>query len=188
MLNVECFSFQQVRPVKRRQEIPFHFGKIFSSDGITRDQHQFDRLGKVMLVQPETFAQQPPRPAARHRAANLAARYDAQLRRRAFRQSIPVGDETAQREPLSLLPHAGKIALLPEPGRPAQPQASGTRCLASGVWGRGGHELAIKRASGACGPRGGGCATWRGRSWWICGQEIRAAVCAGFLTVDTGVS
>jgi len=46
----------------------------------------------------------------------------------------------------------------------------------------------VKRASDVCVPCDGGCAAWRGHVWWICGQEIRAAVCAGFLTVDTGVS
>ena len=46
----------------------------------------------------------------------------------------------------------------------------------------------IKQASGACVPHGGDCARWRGRFWWICGQGIRAAVCAGFLMVDIGVS
>jgi hypothetical protein len=46
----------------------------------------------------------------------------------------------------------------------------------------------IRRASGACALRGAGCAGWRVRFWSICGQGIRAAVCAGFWTVDTGVS
>ena len=135
-LDVGCWmffiSFQQARPPQRRQKILFDLGKFFSGDGIARDQHQFDRLGKFILVLPETFAQQPPRPAAHHRAADFAAGDDAQSRRRAVRQRMPVGDEAAQREPLSLLPHAREIALLLKPRRAAQPQASGFRRLA--VW------------------------------------------------------
>ena len=64
MLNVECFSFQQIRAVQRRQKILFHPGKFFPSDGIARDQNQFDRLREFMLMPPEAFAEQPPRPAA----------------------------------------------------------------------------------------------------------------------------
>ena len=190
MLDVECFSlsFQQARPPQRRQEILFDLDKFFSGDGIPGDQHQFDRLGKFVLVLAETLAQQPPRPAAHHRAADFAAGDDAQSRRRALRQQMPVGDETTQREPLSLLPHTREITLLPKPRRSAQPQASGLRRLASGVWRRAGMGRRLRRASGACVPPGGGYATWHGRFWWTCGQEIRAAVCAGFLTVDTGVS
>ena len=51
-----------------------------------------------------------------------------------------------------------------------------------------GMNTRTRRASDVCARRDGGCAEWRGRSGWICGQETRAAVCAGFLTVDTGVS
>jgi len=49
-------------------------------------------------------------------------------------------------------------------------------------------DTRIKRVSDVCVPRDGGCAAWRGHFWWTCGREIRAVVCAGFLTVDTGVS
>ena len=64
--------------------------------------------------------------------------------------------------------------------------AAGVRRLASGD--EAGMNTRIKRASDACVPRGGGCAEWHARSWWNCGREIRAAVCAGFLMADTGVS
>ena len=55
---------------------------------------------------------------------------------------MPVGDETAERQTLALLPHAHEIAVLSEARGAAQPPASGLGVLASGVWGRGGHERA----------------------------------------------
>ena len=135
MLNVECFSLQQIRPVQRCQKIFFHLGEFFSGNGIARDQDQFHRLGQFMLVLPETFAEQPPGAAAFHRAADFPAGDDAQLGGDAVRQAVPVGDETALREPLALLPHAREIAVLTESQRAAQAQASGVWRLASGVWG-----------------------------------------------------
>jgi hypothetical protein len=95
-----------------------------------------------MLVLPETFPEQTPRAAAFHRAANFAARDDAQSRRRAVRQAMPVGDEATERQTLALLPHAREIPVLSEARGAVQPQASGVRPPASGVWGLGGHERA----------------------------------------------
>ena len=80
MLNVECFSFDQSRSFQRRQKILFHAGKLFSGDGIARDQHQFHRLREFMLVQPEAFAEQPPRAAAGRRAADFFAGDHAEFR------------------------------------------------------------------------------------------------------------
>ena len=103
--------------MQRRQKILFNPGKIASGNRRPRDEHQFHRLLEFMLMLPETFAQQPPRAAAFDRASDFPAGDDAQIRRRAVRQAMPVGNETAQREPLSLLPHARKIALMLEPRR-----------------------------------------------------------------------
>ncbi len=67
--------------------------------------------------------------------------------------------------------------------------AAGVRSRLAGASGdEAGMNTRIKRASGVCAPRGGGCATWPGHFSWTCGREIRAAVCAGFLMADTGVS
>jgi hypothetical protein len=63
-----------------------------------------------MLMLPETFPQQPPRAIALHRAADFFARDDAQFWLRAFRQFLPVGDQTTEREPLPLLPDARKLS------------------------------------------------------------------------------
>jgi hypothetical protein len=80
-----------------------------------------------MLVLPETFTEQTPRAAAFHRAANFAARDNAQSRRRPVRQAMPVGDETAKRQTLALLPHAREIAVLSEARGAGKPQAF--RCI-----------------------------------------------------------
>ena len=107
-----------------------------------------------MLMLPETFPEQTPRAAAFHRAANFAARDDAELRRRAVWQAVPVGDETAERQTLALLPHAREIPVLPESRVAAQTQASGPALrerlvpLCGSVWGLGGHERRVKPASG----------------------------------------
>ena len=107
--------FQQTRAAQRRQKILFDLRKFFSGNGIARDQDQFDRLRQFMLVLPETFAQQTPRAAAFHRAADFFARDDAQFWCRAVRQPVPIGDETTEREALPLLPHAREIAALLKP-------------------------------------------------------------------------
>lgn len=114
---------EQIRPPERRQEILLDLGEIFPDDGIARDQHQFDRLGEIMLVLPETFAQQPPRAAAHHRAADFPAGNHTESWRRAARQCPPVGNQTTERESLSLQSDARKITLLLEPRRPAQLQS-----------------------------------------------------------------
>ena len=116
-------SFQQVRAIQRRQKILFHIGKLFSSDGIARDQNQFDRLREFVLVLPETFAEQPSRAAAHNRAADFFTRDDAEFRLRAVGQFVPVGNQAALREPFALLPDARKIAALREARGAIQPQA-----------------------------------------------------------------
>ena len=56
--RVHVSVFQQLRAFQHGEKIFFHGGKGFSSDGIPRDQDEFHRLCEVVLVQPETFAQQ----------------------------------------------------------------------------------------------------------------------------------
>ena len=114
---------QQARALERGEKILFHGGKTFSGDGISRDQNEFHRLGKFVLMLPETFAQQPPRPVARDRAADFFARDHAQFWARAGRQFVPVGDQTAEREAFPAQPDARKIAALREPRLAAQAQA-----------------------------------------------------------------
>ena len=98
-----------------------------------------------MLMLPETFPEQPPRAAAGDRVADAFARNNPQFRRGTIRQAMPIGDETTEHQTLALLPHAHEIAVLSEARGAAQPPASGLRRLASGVWGRGGHERKLNR-------------------------------------------
>ena len=187
--NQELVIFQQTRAVECRQKILFDFGETASGNRGARHQNEFHRLGQLMLMLPETFAEQTPRAAAFHRAADFAAGDDAEPGRRPSRQPVPVGNQTTLRQSLALLSHPREIPIVAKARLAFQPQTAGVGRLGSGGWGRGRHEHArVKPASGVCGPRGGGCGAWRGRFWWICGREIRAAVCAGFSTVDTGVS
>ncbi len=65
-----------------------------------------------MLMLAETFAEQPAGPVADHRVADAFAGDDAELRRRAVRQAMPVGDEAAQRQAFALLPDPREIAVL----------------------------------------------------------------------------
>ena len=139
MLNVDCSSFQQLRPVQRRQEILFHLGEFSSGDRVAGDEDQFNRLGQFMLMLPEAFAEQPPGAAALHRAADPAARDDPEPGGSPVRQTLPVGDEAALGQTLSLLPDAREIAVLPEPPGAAQAQATGVGRLAAGGWDRVGH-------------------------------------------------
>ena len=76
-----------------------------------------------MLVQPETFAEQPPGAAAGRRVADFFARDHAQFGRGAVGQPAPIGDETAEHEPLPLLPHPHEIAALREARLASQTQA-----------------------------------------------------------------
>ena len=67
-----------------------------------------------MLMLPETFPQQTPRAVALHGTADFFASDDSQPGLRTFRQSLPVGDETAEHDPLPLLPDAREIAARPD--------------------------------------------------------------------------
>jgi len=107
--------FQQPGAVERGQKILFHAGKIFLGDRIARHQNQFHRLGEIMLVPAEAFAEQPPGAAAGHRAADFFAGDNAEFRRLTIGKLAPVGDEAAQNEPFSPLPDACEIAALCEP-------------------------------------------------------------------------
>lgn len=122
ILDVGCFSFQQISAFQRRQKILFHARKFLSSDGIARDQNQLDWLCKFMLMLPETFAEQSPRAAALNCAADFFACDDAEFWRRAIWQFVPVGNQAALREPFALLPDARKIATLCEPRGATQSQ------------------------------------------------------------------
>jgi len=92
-------------------------------DGIARHQNEFHRPRKIMLVQPETLAEQPPGATAGRRIADFFAGDHAELRVFTVGKLGPIGDEAAQDEPLSPLPDARKIAALREPRRAAQTQA-----------------------------------------------------------------
>jgi hypothetical protein len=115
--------FQKARAPQRRQKILFHLGEFFPGNRISRHEDEFHRLGQFMLVLSEAFAEQPPGAAPFHRAADFPARDHTEPWRCADGQPVPVGDETALRKPLSLLPHPREIAVLPESRVAAQAQA-----------------------------------------------------------------
>ena len=100
-----------------------------------------------MLMLPETFAEQSPRAAALNRAADFFARDHAEFRFCAIGQSVPIRDETAEREPLALLPDAREILALREPRVTVQAQVR-----RAGAWRRrtirrfGGHAREIRPA------------------------------------------
>ena len=98
-------------------------GEPAPGNGIARNQNQLNGLRKFMLVPPETFAEQSPGAAARRCVADFFAGDDAQFGRGTLRQPVPIGDKTAEREPLSLLPEAHEIAALGEARRASQTQA-----------------------------------------------------------------
>ena len=72
--------FQQARTIERGEKILFHRRKTFSGNRIARDQNEFHRLRKFVLMLPETFAEQSPRPIARDGATDFFARDHAQFR------------------------------------------------------------------------------------------------------------
>ena len=114
---------QQARALERGEKILLHAIKTFSRDGVARHQNKFKRVGELVLVPPETFPQQPPRPAAGDRAANFLTRDHAQFWPRTWRQFIPVENQAAQRKTFPLLAEARKIAALREPRFAAKKQA-----------------------------------------------------------------
>jgi hypothetical protein len=121
--QIHGLILQQTSPAQNGQEILFHFGEAASGNRRARHQDQFHRLGKFVLMLPETFPQQPSRPAAHHRPADAPAGDDAQLRMLARRQRVPVGNQTTERQPPAQLSDTRKIAALCEPRAAAQTQA-----------------------------------------------------------------
>src|SRR5665213_662936 len=115
--------FEQVRASESGEKILFHLGKAAAGNGIARDENQFHRPGKLVLMPPETFAEQPPGAAANRRAADFFTGDHAESGRGTVGQFAPVGDEAAERKPLSLLPEAHEIAALREARLAAQTQA-----------------------------------------------------------------
>jgi hypothetical protein len=112
--------FQQTGTPQCCQIVLLHFCKRPAGNGIAGDQNDLDRLCQFILMLPETFPQQTPRAVPFHGTANFFTRDDAQFRLRPFRQSLPVGDETAQNEPLTLLPDAREITTRPDARGAAQ--------------------------------------------------------------------
>lgn len=125
----------QARPVQRVEKIPLHVREIFSRDGMARHQDEFHRPGQFVLVLPETFPEQAPGAAALDGPADFAAGDDAQAGRGAFGQRVPVGDEAAGGQPLTLLPEPREIPVVRQPRTTAQSQAPAFRRRMSGVWG-----------------------------------------------------
>ncbi len=114
---------QQLRALQRGEKILFYSGKILLRNRIARDQNQFHRLRKLVLVLPETFAEQTAGAAAVRSVTDFFAGNHAEFGRRTIRQFCPVGDEAAQNEAFSLLPDAHEIAVLRQPQGTAQTKA-----------------------------------------------------------------
>lgn len=68
-----------------------------------------------MLMLPKTFPQQAAGAIALDGTANFFARDNTQLRFGTFRQTLPVGDEATEGEPLALLPDAREFPTLFNP-------------------------------------------------------------------------
>jgi hypothetical protein len=66
----------------------------------------------------------------------LAARDDAEPGGGPVRQTLPVGNETALRQTLALLPDTREITIPPQSPGAAQAQATGVGRLATGGWDR----------------------------------------------------
>jgi hypothetical protein len=131
-----------------------------------------------VLVQPETFPQQPSRPASFHCIANLAAGHHSQPCRRIFGEQKPVHNQTTADRPFSFRFGLKKIASQFQPAGMGETKRA--RRLDA--------HAKIKPASNVCVRRGGDWPKWLCRSWWNYDSKNRAAVCGEFSMVDIGVS
>jgi hypothetical protein len=112
--------FEQAGAAQGRQKVFLHVGKFFPGNRIACDQNDFNGLRHFALMLPETFPQQTTRAIPLDGTADFFARDHAQFGFRPVRQPLPIGDETAQDEPLTLLPDARKIAARPDARGAAQ--------------------------------------------------------------------
>ena len=119
-VGLDSSLFQQTGALQGRQIILLHFCKRPAGDGIPRDQNNFNGLGQFMLMLPETFPQQTARTIALHSTADFFTRDHAQFWLRPVRQSLPVGNETTEYDPLPLLPDAREMAARPDARGAAQ--------------------------------------------------------------------
>jgi len=87
----------------------------------------------MMLVQPETFAEEAPGATALHRAADFFTGDHAQPGLGAGGQLVPIGNEATLSEALPHLTHARKFTALRQPRRPAEAQTFGVRRSGTGV-------------------------------------------------------
>ena len=116
-------DFQQPRAAHGAQKIFFHVRQTLAGDGIARDQDEFHRWRDLVLVQPETFPEQPPGAVADDGTTDLFAGDHAEFQRFAVRKPVPVRDQAAEHQAFAFLPHAHKITVLGEPPIAAQAQA-----------------------------------------------------------------
>ena len=72
-------------------------------------------LNYFMLMLPETFPQQPARPVPLHRTTDFFGCHHPQPGYGTVRQSLPVGDQAAERQPLALQADPREIAALGQP-------------------------------------------------------------------------
>jgi len=100
--RVHGLIFEQMCAPEGGEKILFHGGKRFAGDGITGDQNELHRLGKLMLVQPETLTQQAPGAAAGGGIANFLTGNDPEPGHGGRRQGLPIGNQAAQRKSLAL--------------------------------------------------------------------------------------
>jgi hypothetical protein len=75
-----------------------------------------------VLVQSKTFPEQAAGAGALHCPSNFPAGNDAQFRRSAVRQFVPISDEAALREAFAFLANAYEVPVLRHPRRAGEPQ------------------------------------------------------------------
>jgi len=134
LLSFGCqyiISLHEASAPEGGEVIFLHLGKGFAGDGIARDEDDVHGLRKIMLVQPETFAQEAAGAGTFHGATDLLAGDHTEPGVRPGGKLLPVGDEAALGQPFASLSHPGKVATLGQSRGTAQAE---TRAQTFGVW------------------------------------------------------
>jgi len=120
--------FQKLALAQGPQKIFFHVRKFFSGNRLARDQNQIHGTLELMLVQPITFPQEPPRAAALDRRPDFFAGDDSDATGRARHQWQKICNETAADHPLTLQSSPREIAFFFQATGTGQKQPGRRRC------------------------------------------------------------
>ena len=110
--QIHGLIFEEAGAAEDGEKILFNPRKTFISYGITGDENEFNRPGKIILMTPEGFPKQSTGTITLHRSANLFAGNNTQPRHGICRQTAPVGNQTTLHQPFTLLPNPREIAAL----------------------------------------------------------------------------